>query len=85
MNKKKVNWKFDSFGSRSYNAAGALEAMLINIGMVSFDEQWLIEDMEKFSNRFGVTDEDVHKKLIERFYGKDGHWSHPNATNGLSR
>lgn len=41
-------WSIDVVADDNYNVVGAFEIMLINIGIVRFEDQWDIDEIEKY-------------------------------------
>jgi hypothetical protein len=47
------SWTYDDLGSESYNVLGALECALINMQLVIRTEEWVMDEMERYSYKFG--------------------------------
>lgn len=52
IKKSRWSWTYDDLGSESYNILGALECTLINMELVTRTEEWVMDEMERYSYKF---------------------------------
>ena len=60
-------WHDNEHSPRSFNVASAFEVALINLGLVDWDEQWDIDDTEKYGIRWELY-KLIKQKGLEKVY-----------------
>jgi hypothetical protein len=47
-------WGYDEYGTKGYNAFGAFEVVLVNLGIIDVDDIIDLEDTERFDEHFST-------------------------------